>query len=169
LLVTSIADQARHQPYLQRGAELMVLPEDAGHANLPMLMQRLAERGVNELMIEAGAGLNGALVRAGLVDEAILYLAPSLVGSTAQGLFAWPALEDLADKQQVKIQDVRMVGADIRISMTLPCRELVSGVQQAAIRLAELLFMFHNETGLRLRSAGWRATSAMADIASKSQ
>jgi hypothetical protein len=73
LLVTSIADQARHQPYLQRGAELMVLPEDAGHANLPMLMQRLAERGVNELMIEAGAGLNGALVRAGLVDEAILF------------------------------------------------------------------------------------------------
>ena len=118
LLVTSIADLARHQPYLQRGAELMVLPEDAGHANLPMLMQRLAERGINELMIEAGAGLNGALVRAGLVDEAILYLAPSLVGSTAQGLFAWPALEDLADKQQVKIQDVRMVGADIRINMT---------------------------------------------------
>jgi diaminohydroxyphosphoribosylaminopyrimidine deaminase/5-amino-6-(5-phosphoribosylamino)uracil reductase len=70
------------------------------------------------LMIEAGAGLNGALVRAGLVDEAILYLAPALVGSTAQGLFAWPALEDLADKQQVRIQDVRMVGADIRINMT---------------------------------------------------
>ena len=70
-------------------------------------------------MVEAGAGLNGALVRAGLVDEIVLYLAPALAGDAARGLFAWPALQDLADKQRLKIQDARMVGADLRLQLTL--------------------------------------------------
>ncbi len=118
MLVTSVHDEARHRPYVERGVQMLVLAEQTGHADLHQLLEKLAEQGVNHLMVEAGAGLNGALVRAGLVDEAVLYLAPSLAGTAAQGLFAWPALEDLADKQQLRIQDVRMVGADIRIAMT---------------------------------------------------
>ena len=48
--------------------------------------------------MEAGAGLNGALLQAGLVDEIVLYLAPYLAGDAARGLFAWPALQSLDDK-----------------------------------------------------------------------
>lgn len=119
LLATSVADPDRHEVYRQRGAQILILPALGGHADLELLLHSLAERGVNELMVEAGAGLNGALVQAGLVDEIILYLAPALVGNAAQGLFAWPALEDLADKQAVTIRDVRMVGADVRLTMGL--------------------------------------------------
>ncbi|KMN83537.1 diaminohydroxyphosphoribosylaminopyrimidine deaminase [Chromobacterium sp. LK11] len=118
LLATCDHPEARLRPY-RAGAEILTLPRQAdGHADLPGLLAALAQRGVNMLMAEAGAGLNGALLRAGLVDEIVLYLAPSLAGDAARGLFAWPALEDLADKQRLSIRDARMVGADLRLSLT---------------------------------------------------
>lgn len=118
LLATCNHEETRLRPY-RAGAEILTLPRQAdGHADLPALLASLAQRGVNMLMVEAGAGLNGALLRAGLVDEIVLYLAPSLAGDAARGLFAWPALEDLADKQKLNIRDVRMVGADLRLSLT---------------------------------------------------
>lgn len=118
LLATCDHQAARLEPY-RAGAELLTLPRLAdGHADLPALLAALAQRGVNMLMVEAGAGLNGALLRAGLVDEIVLYLAPSLAGDAARGLFAWPPLEDLADKQRLSIRDARMVGADLRLSLT---------------------------------------------------
>jgi diaminohydroxyphosphoribosylaminopyrimidine deaminase/5-amino-6-(5-phosphoribosylamino)uracil reductase len=119
LLATCVADEARHDLYRAGGCDVVTLPEHDGHADLLALMQALAARGVNHLMVEGGAGLNGALIRAGLVDEIVLYLAPALVGHTAQGLFAWPALDDLADKQGVKILDARMVGVDLRLQLSL--------------------------------------------------
>jgi diaminohydroxyphosphoribosylaminopyrimidine deaminase/5-amino-6-(5-phosphoribosylamino)uracil reductase len=119
LLATCVTDVARHEAYLAAGCELLVLPEKDGHADLNALLHALAQRGVNQLMVEAGAGLNGAIVRAGLVDEIVLYLAPSLAGDQARGLFAWPALDTLADKQVVQIDDVRMVGADLRLQLSL--------------------------------------------------
>jgi len=120
LLASCINDAQRLAPYLAAGSQSLLLARrDDGHADLAQLLQLLAERGVNHLMVEAGAGLNGALVRAGLVDEIVLYLAPALAGDAARGLFAWPALQDLADKQRLKIQDARMVGADLRLQLTL--------------------------------------------------
>ncbi|OWY37802.1 riboflavin biosynthesis protein RibD [Xenophilus sp. AP218F] len=104
-------------PYLARGVEALPLPARDGHADLAALLAALAARGVNHLMVEAGAGLNGALLQADLVDEIILYLAPSLAGDAARGLFAWPALEDLADKRQVDIADARLVGRDLRLTL----------------------------------------------------
>lgn len=121
LLATCVADAARQAPFVAAGSELLTLPAGTdGHADLPALMQALAARGINHLMVEAGAGLNGALVRAGLVDQIVLYLAPYLAGDAARGLFAWPALESLADKRPVQIDDVRRVGADLRLTLSLP-------------------------------------------------
>jgi diaminohydroxyphosphoribosylaminopyrimidine deaminase/5-amino-6-(5-phosphoribosylamino)uracil reductase len=119
LLASCIPDQARQQACAAGGVEFVLLGEQQGHADLAQLLQILAERGINHLMVEAGAGLNGALVRAGLVDEMVLYLAPSLAGDAARGLFAWPALTDLADKQALKINDVRLLGADLRLQLSL--------------------------------------------------
>jgi diaminohydroxyphosphoribosylaminopyrimidine deaminase / 5-amino-6-(5-phosphoribosylamino)uracil reductase len=118
LLASCVTDATRLAPFQSGGAETLALPEIAGQADLAVLLSELAARGVNHLLVEAGAGLNGALLRAGLVDEVVLYLAPSLAGDAARGLFAWPALEDLAQKQTLQIDDVRRVGPDVRFSLT---------------------------------------------------
>ncbi|MNW14680.1 Riboflavin biosynthesis protein RibD [compost metagenome] len=73
-------------------------------------------------MVEAGAGLGGALVAAALVDEVVLYLAPYLAGDAARGLFVWPALTSLDDKVPLTVRDLRLVGRDIRVTLTFPPR-----------------------------------------------
>ena len=98
-----------------RGAEVIFLPNDAGKVDLQALMRELAKRGINELHVEAGFKLNGSLLREGLVDELLLYLAPSLIGDASRGLFHLPALEDLAEKRTLQWRDVRQVGGDLRV------------------------------------------------------
>jgi diaminohydroxyphosphoribosylaminopyrimidine deaminase/5-amino-6-(5-phosphoribosylamino)uracil reductase len=71
---------------------------------------------INHLLVEAGAKLNASLLAAGLVDELLLYLAPSLFGDSARGLFALPELERLEDRVNLDITEVRSVGRDLRIS-----------------------------------------------------
>jgi diaminohydroxyphosphoribosylaminopyrimidine deaminase/5-amino-6-(5-phosphoribosylamino)uracil reductase len=83
---------------------------------LRALMHELALDGVNELHVEAGARLNGALLDAGLVDEVVCYLAPSLIGDPARGMFQRAApLDDLAAHTPLAIVDVARLGADLRI------------------------------------------------------
>ncbi|TCP07867.1 diaminohydroxyphosphoribosylaminopyrimidine deaminase [Crenobacter luteus] len=118
-LATAVADPARHAPYLARGVKVVVLPAADGRVDLAALLQTLAGAGIGELMVEAGAGLNGALLAAGLVDEFRLYYAMSLVGHRAQGLFDRPELTRLADQTRLKLLDCRPVGADLRLSCLL--------------------------------------------------
>ena len=96
------------------GAEVLVLPNPQGKVDLPRLLRVLAERGVNELHVEAGHKLNGSLLREGLVDELLLYFAPTLLGS---GREMFPLLEitDLSARRDLKLIDLRRVGADLRI------------------------------------------------------
>ena len=98
-----------------RGAEVIFLPNDAGKVDLQALMRELAKRGINELHVEAGFKLNGSLLREGLVDELLLYLAPGLIGDASRGLFDLPALEDLSGKRALQWRDVRQVGSDLRV------------------------------------------------------
>lgn len=121
-LATVVSDRARQAPYLARGVKLLPCGNALGRVDLPLLLQTLAANGINTLMVEAGAGLNGALLQAALVDEAVLYLAPYLAGDAARGLFAWPALTSLADKVPLTINDVRMVGCDLRLSVSFAAR-----------------------------------------------
>lgn len=97
------------------GAEIVCLPNKAGKVDLSALMTELGRRGCNEVHGEAGFKLSGSLLRAGLVDEFLLYLAPVLLGDQAAGMFHWPALTQLADGQRLHLQDVRRLGEDIRI------------------------------------------------------
>jgi diaminohydroxyphosphoribosylaminopyrimidine deaminase/5-amino-6-(5-phosphoribosylamino)uracil reductase len=92
------------------------LPGPDGRVDLDAMLARLARDGVNELHVEAGAKLNGALLAAGLVDELLLYLAPSLVGDPARGMFALPApLTQLAQRVHLQIRDIARVGDDWRV------------------------------------------------------
>lgn len=97
------------------GVEIIVMPSGSGHVDLLALLEELGRRGINELHVEAGPKLSGALLHEGLVDELLLYLAPCLIGDSGRGLFGMPGLESLADRPQLAIKDVRMVGADLRV------------------------------------------------------
>ena len=115
LVVSTVEDTAKIQALLDAGAEVLVLPNPDGRVDLVLLLELLAERGVNDLMVEAGATLNGALLEAGLVDELVLYLAPMLLGDTARGLFALPALSKMDERKNLSLRDVRQVGNDMRV------------------------------------------------------
>ena len=99
----------------ERGAKILDLPDGKGRVDLHALLHELAQRGLNEVHVEAGSRLNGALLAAGLVDEVLLYLAPCLLGDTARGLFALPALESLAGKHQLAIRAAERLGDDLRV------------------------------------------------------
>jgi len=80
------------------------------------LMLLLAEREINEVLLETGAILSGAVLHAGIVDELVIYMAPKLMGDGARGLFHMPGLDKLADAVALEIRDIRAVGRDWRIT-----------------------------------------------------
>jgi diaminohydroxyphosphoribosylaminopyrimidine deaminase/5-amino-6-(5-phosphoribosylamino)uracil reductase len=104
----------RAQALEARGAEILTLPNERQQIDLPRLLSVLAQRGVNEVMVEAGATLNGALLEQYLVDEWVAYFAPMLMGNSARGLFALPEFTDLSQAQRGNILDVRQTGEDWR-------------------------------------------------------
>jgi diaminohydroxyphosphoribosylaminopyrimidine deaminase / 5-amino-6-(5-phosphoribosylamino)uracil reductase len=76
----------------------------------------LAQRETNEVHVEAGAGLCGALLQLKLVDEIVVYMAPHIMGANARGLFDLPGLDRMQDRIDLEISDLRQVGKDIRIT-----------------------------------------------------
>ncbi|WP_459872554.1 bifunctional diaminohydroxyphosphoribosylaminopyrimidine deaminase/5-amino-6-(5-phosphoribosylamino)uracil reductase RibD [Endothiovibrio diazotrophicus] len=115
LILTATDDAVRRDALQQVGAEVVTVPTAGEGLDLRAVMGTLGERGVNEVMVEAGATLGGALLQAGLVDELVLYLAPHLMGDAARGLFRLPGLERMAERIELTITDVRAVGRDWRI------------------------------------------------------
>ena len=97
------------------GAEILCLPGADGRVNLHALLSRLAQKGINEEMTEAGARLNGALLAAGLVDEWVQYLAPCLLGSNARPLFELAEPPTMQQRLNWKLADQRMIGSDLRL------------------------------------------------------
>ncbi len=117
LIACNHADPAARAALEAAGADVVELPGTQGRVDLAALLTLLAQRGVNELHVEAGAALNGALLAAGLVDEWVAYVAPMAVGDDARGLFAMPALTALADAARFRFADVRQIGGDLRLTL----------------------------------------------------
>ena len=116
VLIAGAVDDAEKAARLRStGAEVLILPNAAGKVELRDLLEELARRGINEVHAEAGFKLNGSLLREGLVDELLLYLAPCLIGHEASGLFNLPELTDLDGKRRLQIRDLRQIGEDIRL------------------------------------------------------
>jgi len=86
---------------------------------LNALLQDLAEQQINEIHVEAGATLCGALLQEKLVDEIIIYMAPTIMGADARGLFNLPELSQMKDKVDLKVQDIRSVGDDWRLQVII--------------------------------------------------
>ena len=103
-------------PAWRADVEVLALPERDGRIDLDALMRELARRSMNEIHVEAGAGLNGALLEQGLVDEMLLYLAPCLLGDPARGMaHLGNGLANLADRIALEITAIDRVGADVRV------------------------------------------------------
>lgn len=116
LVAAAREDKAKIAALRARGAEVLVMPNSAGKVELGELFRELARRGLNEVHVEAGSRLNGSLVQEGQVDEFLIYLAPSIIGDAARGMFHLPELTALAGRRQLKILDTRMIGPDIRVT-----------------------------------------------------
>jgi diaminohydroxyphosphoribosylaminopyrimidine deaminase/5-amino-6-(5-phosphoribosylamino)uracil reductase len=99
----------------QQGARLIDCANGRGEVDLIRMLALLAQEGINEVLVEAGARLNGALLNADCADELLLYLAPSVLGGEARGLFDSPVLSDLSNRKSLVFKDVRRVGSDLRI------------------------------------------------------
>jgi diaminohydroxyphosphoribosylaminopyrimidine deaminase/5-amino-6-(5-phosphoribosylamino)uracil reductase len=119
LVVTGEENASTAAALRAAGAEVIFLPLSSERMDLKLLLEQLAAREVNEVLVEAGATLCGELLRAGLVDELVLYLAPHLLGSDARGLFNIPGLGSMDDRIALDIQDVRAIGKDWRITAKL--------------------------------------------------
>ena len=98
--------------------QVTILPcvNTEGQVDLESLLRYLAkELQINEVMLESGPTLAGAMLRAGLIDEVITYIAPKLLGSDARPLFHLPGMTTMADQVQLEMLDVAMVGKDCRM------------------------------------------------------
>ncbi|MET0548256.1 MAG: RibD family protein, partial [Xanthomonas sp.] len=96
-------------------AAFAAVPLHDGRCDLHAALRLLGERGINEVQVEAGATLGGALLRAGLVDEVLVYMAPLLLGDSARPLLAGLGIETMAQRVPLRLQDVRQLGDDLRL------------------------------------------------------
>lgn len=113
-----------------RGADVVALPTPMGQAgadqvsqtgqvDLAAMLRELGQRGINDILVEAGARLNAALLASDLVDELLIYQAPVLLGDAARGMAALPPLTSLSKARRLNVIDYRMIGNDQRIRARL--------------------------------------------------
>ena len=115
ILFTAREDAAKAARLADKNARVVVLPgQEPGRVDLPGMMRWFAQEQFNEVHVEAGAGLSGALVASGCVDELLLYLAPVLLGDAA-GMVRLPMLEHLDAARRYEFIDTARVGADLRL------------------------------------------------------
>ena len=96
---------------------MVSLPGADRRVDLAALLADLGRLGINDVWCEAGMGLAGTLLHAGLVDELVCYMAPVVLGHSARGMFDLPPLAALADKSCWRWHDVRSVGNDLRLTL----------------------------------------------------
>jgi diaminohydroxyphosphoribosylaminopyrimidine deaminase/5-amino-6-(5-phosphoribosylamino)uracil reductase len=116
LIYTASSDVAKQDALREHGADVVAMQAVQDGLPLSTVLNDLAKRGINEVLVEAGKTLNGALLQAGLVDELVLYLAPQLLGDAARGLADLGELTQLEQRVALAWQDVRHVGNDLRIT-----------------------------------------------------
>jgi diaminohydroxyphosphoribosylaminopyrimidine deaminase/5-amino-6-(5-phosphoribosylamino)uracil reductase len=101
---------------LPPAAECVAVPRGGPGLDLDAVLTLLAEREVNDVLVEAGPELGGAFLDAGLVDELVIYLAPHIMGSETRRQFVTPGRTRLAERGEVDVIDVRQLGPDLRIT-----------------------------------------------------
>ena len=115
LVVTCVVDPKQHQRLVDAGIEVVVCAaDDNGKVDLAAVLVLLGQRDCNQVLVEAGAGLSGAFLQAGLTDHLVVFMAPKLLGNKAKGLFDLP-LDKMAQAYDLDIKQISQVGCDWRI------------------------------------------------------
>lgn len=122
-IYAAVPDEARAAALAARGAEVILMPGAGGKVDLSAMLQDLARREVNELHVEAGHKLNGSLIREGLVDELLVYLAPKLIGQ-GRDMASFGPLSALTQAVPLDFRDIERVGDDLRIVARLRGRDV---------------------------------------------
>ncbi len=116
LLVSATEEEFKPSSTQLAGLEQVCLPNDENKVDLQELLKFLAkDKECNEVLIESGSTLAGAFIKAGLVDEIILYMAPKLLGHNGLPLFTLPGLESMEDQISLEYSDVSLLGKDCRM------------------------------------------------------
>lgn len=113
-IYTAVDNNDKKAALEARGARVIYLPHSSGKVDLAAMLRDLGQRGINELHVEAGHKLNGSLVREGLVDEFLIYLAPRLLGQ-GLGVAQFGPLDALSDGLALEFKSVDTLGPDLRI------------------------------------------------------
>lgn len=122
LVATATHDAGKARALEAKGAAIVELPNPEGKVDLLRLTQHLAGMGINEVLVEAGMNLDSALLRAGVVDELLLYLAPHMLGDAGRGMLDLGELTEMDRKLELQIQETRMIGSDMRILARLSAK-----------------------------------------------
>lgn len=117
LICTAVHDAIAQAPLRAAGAEIAVVPHADRGLDLHAILTELVHRECNEVHVECGPTLAGALLQAGLIDELVVYLAPLLLGDKARGLFQLPELTRMSDRTELEIVETRAVGGDWRLTL----------------------------------------------------
>ena len=102
-------------PDYEDDIDALAVPRNGDRLDLRAVIAQLAQRGINEIQVEAGAKLSGAFLQAGLVDELLLYIAPVLLGDSGRPLFAGLGIEAVTDRLGLRLVESRQVGPDLRL------------------------------------------------------
>ena len=121
-IYAAVQNDAKKTALEALGATVIYLPDAHGKVDLAAMLRDLGQRQINELHVEAGEKLNGSLIRAGLVDEFLVYLAPKLVGQ-GRGMARFGPLEALADAVPLEFVSTTLLGPDLRIVARIPGRD----------------------------------------------
>ena len=115
IVATASDNESKINKFAERGVEVLVLPNGQGKVDLGKVAAELAERGINEVLVEAGINLHSALLRAGAVDELLFYFAPKLLGDRGRGMFDLGPLNDMDEVLALNVSDLRRIGPDMRL------------------------------------------------------
>ena len=119
LIAFAIDAEDKAEKLFDAGAELLCIPNNQNKVCLKTLLSHLASVEINEVMVEGGEGLNGALLAQNLINELLIYYAPKLMGSAGKGMFAMPPFTHMNQALNLQILDVRQIGTDIRLRAKL--------------------------------------------------
>ena len=118
MVTTMGADSNKVAALEAAGVEVVQLTGEQ-QVSIPALLAWLAEQQVNNVMLEAGAVLNGAFLAAQAIDEIVLYQAMHLMGDNARGLFHLPAISEMQQRVALQLKDCRQVGDDLRLTLAV--------------------------------------------------
>ncbi|MBI2771382.1 MAG: bifunctional diaminohydroxyphosphoribosylaminopyrimidine deaminase/5-amino-6-(5-phosphoribosylamino)uracil reductase RibD [Burkholderiales bacterium] len=122
LIYCAVQDTGRRSALQARGATVIHMPGSGGKVDLAAMLRDLAAREINELHLEAGHKLNGSFIREGLVDEFLVYLAPTLLGQ-GRDMASFGPLTELAQAVSLQFVSTAMVGPDLRVVARIPGRD----------------------------------------------